>query len=1512
MAAREPTAHNARDYSAYTVGWICALPKEQTAATAMLHQIHPELPNPPNDFNIYTLGSIGAHNVVIACLPKGKIGTNAASTVATRLVNTYPSVKFGLMVGIGGGIPPKVRLGDVVVSTPVYEYPGVIQWDFGTAEKGGAFRRIGALNNPPSALLTALAKLETRHDMQGSRIPEYLDDLRKNWPALVPKYIRSDLLKDPEDVRFTWNAHLLELLLNIFWAILGFVHIIPPSDGKPKGKPSPESTSRGFQVHYGLIASGNQVIKDIKLRDTIDRNLGGNVLCVEMEAAGLMDNFPCIVVRGICDYADSRKNYEWQEHAAAVAAAFAKELLSVVPAQAVELMPAIELLHGIGRKVDHVSEIVDNLRSRQHDGEHQQILYWLTSTDYAAKQRDCLEERKLGTGRWLLDSDTFDDWIDTPGQTLFCTGMPGAGKTILTSTIIDHLQSLYIKDDDVGVAFVYFDYNYHEEQSLLDLASSLLKQLSQKRANFPDVVSSLYKEHNKTCSRPSLSQIKSVLQKVVAEFSRVFILVDALDECYTTTNTLSSFLDELGQLNAEFRINIFATSRPIPEVTKKFEVGNLRRCVKQEVHATEEDVRLYLQDDLQRLPDFIRGLPHHMQTIESEIARSVQGMFLLAKLHVDFLRYKTSVKTILDALKDLPRGSGAYNKAYDLAMKRIATQPKDHQTLANQALAWIVHARGSISPWALQHALSIEVGQTHFDEDALPDIGILVSVCAGLVVIDKESEVIRLVHYTTRQYFQETRKSWFPQAEARIAKSCITYLLLEDFMAGPCHDSEEYSERNTQYPLYLYAAQNWGFHARRAETLPEEVEPFLVPSSKLDAAFQGQMDLFESSERLASRSEYGQFLDRSHDFAPLHLIAIFGLFEVLNDLNCQESSIKSRDFLGKTPLYHAIHHGHERVVERLLEERIDSDITNALLMAMEEKNPSMVRHIVITYGDDIKLRCPFVWDVLKKAAGLGVVEIAECLLHYLGQAMTRTTSRKTIFPLLETEVGYLHDEVAFDSKRCRCRLAGGLLLKSAMWSEDMATTRLLLDRGAEFEIDHETFHIAAIGTDGSIIELLLDKGADVQSKDSYGRTALARTEKAENIMTLLDRGADIGSRDNRGLTPLHDRRTADAVHTLLERGAAACIESRESRGRTPLRWAVDYDRFHVAAVLLQRGGADIETKDDLGLTPLNVAIDGRHDSAIRFLLDQGADIEARDARGRTPLQRALENVYRSAIQLVWKGDASVQTRHTLMLRVASDEVSLNTIKILLERGAYLDERDEQNRALQWYLHMGADRSDTKLALEDLLPSRGLKPNLDDDTITKLRLWASRTASETPIAALLSGATIDFDSSDGLSRVILHWALDLKDHEPLAEFLIDEGVSLDWKRGTGHLIVTLRAFEREPRLARLILEKSLEIDSWTREQKNTMLYCAVRWGYSEVALSILSDGEVEGDYEDELGKTSMMWAAKNGLGAVVELISGRNEAAVNAKDQCGRSPYWYACVAGHVEIRKMLRSRGGTL
>jgi len=297
----------------YTVGWICALPVELAAAQEMLDEEHEDIGSDISDHdnNLYSLGSIRGHNVVIVCLPAGQIGNNPAAAVAVQMRATFKAIRFGLMVGIGGGVPSAeadVRLGDVVVSQPHKTFGGVIQYDFGKTTPDG-FERTGSLNPPPQILLGALAKVRANELRGKTRLSENISKLARN-----PRFQRE---KAGPDVLF-------EAAYNHEG---GQTYSL--CDPKRQKARQPREND-DFVVHYGTIASGNQVIKDGRTRDRVSKELGG-VLCYEMEAAGLMNSFPCLVVRGICDYADSHKNKRWQAYAAGTAAAWAKELLSVIP-----------------------------------------------------------------------------------------------------------------------------------------------------------------------------------------------------------------------------------------------------------------------------------------------------------------------------------------------------------------------------------------------------------------------------------------------------------------------------------------------------------------------------------------------------------------------------------------------------------------------------------------------------------------------------------------------------------------------------------------------------------------------------------------------------------------------------------------------------------------------------------------------------------------------------------------------------------------------------------------------------------------------------------------------------------------------------------------------------------------------------------------------------------------------------------------------------------------------------
>ncbi|EPS44169.1 hypothetical protein H072_1871 [Dactylellina haptotyla CBS 200.50] len=300
----------------YTIGWICALPIEMAAAKSMLDFVHPDLPKHPEDRNAYILGAINSHNIVITCLASGRYGTNSAAVVCSQMRPSFPSLKYCLMVGVGGGAPSQtvdIRLGDVVVSKPTGNSPGVVQYDYGKTIAGGTFQQIGVLDKPPMELLTAMSKLQSKHLLEPNRILDFIAEACSKFNHRRAQFRNPGV---EEDILFTAEYEHV----NQYGSCQSCdVTMVVPRHNR---------VDRDPVIYYGLIASGNQVIKDAKVRDQIIREL--DVYCFEMEAAGIMDNFPCLVIRGICDYSDSHKAKNWQGYAAATAAAYAKELISSI------------------------------------------------------------------------------------------------------------------------------------------------------------------------------------------------------------------------------------------------------------------------------------------------------------------------------------------------------------------------------------------------------------------------------------------------------------------------------------------------------------------------------------------------------------------------------------------------------------------------------------------------------------------------------------------------------------------------------------------------------------------------------------------------------------------------------------------------------------------------------------------------------------------------------------------------------------------------------------------------------------------------------------------------------------------------------------------------------------------------------------------------------------------------------------------------------------------------------
>lgn len=257
----------------------------------------------------------------------------------------------------------------------------------------------------------------------------------------------------------------------------------------------------------------------------------------------------------------------------------------------------------------------------QHDQINKSILDWLTPTEYGPQHSDFLNRREPGTGQWFLGCDEYQTWLNSNKCTLFCPGILGSGKTILTAIVVNDLITRFRNDPTIGIAYIYFNFRQRDEQRIENLMASLLKQLARNRSFPESVKKELYDHHKKRQTRPSADEISQALQSVAALYLKVFIIVDALDECQPFNDCGSKLLSYIFDLQANTATNLFATSRPLPEIELQF-----RTHLRREILATNEDVRTYLDGHMSDLPRCILNRPDIQEKIKVEIASAVDGM----------------------------------------------------------------------------------------------------------------------------------------------------------------------------------------------------------------------------------------------------------------------------------------------------------------------------------------------------------------------------------------------------------------------------------------------------------------------------------------------------------------------------------------------------------------------------------------------------------------------------------------------------------------------------------------------------------------------------------------------------------------------------------------------------------------------------------------------------------------------------------------------------------------------
>ncbi|KAM6522866.1 hypothetical protein FALCPG4_012481 [Fusarium falciforme] len=537
----------------YSIAWVAALPIERAAATAFLEERHDEpdgFDQHANDANAYDWGEIGQHNVVIASLPAGIYGTTSAAITASHLLSSLPHIRIGLLVGIGGGIPRPgrdIRLGDIVVSQPNGQNGGVVQYDLGKAKINQTWERKGALNMPPTVLLSALGKLQADHEIEDPRITDLLQGLVNKYPRMKKHYVHQGEKND-------------RLFLSEY-EHAGASTCDACDSSQEVERPNRDTTDP--EIHYGTVASGNTLVKDSGVRDSVLQIVGEECLCVEMEAAGLMNNFPCLVIRGICDYADSHKNERWQRYAAATAAAFAVELLRRVRAKQLEETPsARELMISIAtvdHKITHLKESMDTSYSKivldrlptALGAAHDSADSWLQPT--------CLENTRVDVLREIYE------WAeDLHSPTLFwLNGMAGTGKSTISRTVAQHLA----ETGTLGASF-FFQKGEADRSNLSKLFTTLAAGLSRWQPvvsrhieeaidQNPQIFDQMFHQQFSKLILDPLSKLNLGSEKPIV------IVIDALDECQhpSITSIITDIFPRARRLRHP-RLKFFLTSRP--------------------------------------------------------------------------------------------------------------------------------------------------------------------------------------------------------------------------------------------------------------------------------------------------------------------------------------------------------------------------------------------------------------------------------------------------------------------------------------------------------------------------------------------------------------------------------------------------------------------------------------------------------------------------------------------------------------------------------------------------------------------------------------------------------------------------------------------------------------------------------------------------------------------------------------------------------------------------------------
>lgn len=690
-----------------------------------------------------------------------------------------------------------------------------------------------------------------------------------------------------------------------------------------------------------------------------------------------------------------------------------------------------------------------------------------------------------------------------------------------------------------------------------------------------------------------------------------------------------------------------------------------------------------------------------------------------------------SVKTLKNALAALPTGSSAYDGAYLAAMERIHRQPTERQNLAKNVLAWLAFAKRPLKVAELRAAVAVEGKDSNLDEESLVDIEDMVSICAGLVTVDKESQTVILIHYTTQEYLERNREDWRPDADAAIAFSCFTYLLFPvfdvEFLEVDLLLRGQETDRQL-HPLLSYSVEHGALHACLAISEPSPVGRFFLSESRMPrnllliAAKHGGAQAEATAEWLIERGVCTDIWDLDRK-TPLHYAVLNGWKRCVR-LLLQRGACLDSDVGNMTPFHYTVKTQAEEISQVFINTGtpVDTPLTREIYMPVSQKG----RVIYVKK------------DGAQNPIRDGCIEKGLTGLHFAAltgnQQMTKFLLDHGANPNFLSD----HDETPFHLALRRDLY--GPRWPVDFWNDPMARIEAAFDLLDSDDSEDECLSTQAqvYGARSTIISLLLEHPqVDVNAQDVFGISSMHIAARGADstesmIRRLIEKGARISARTKNGETPLHlasRNGNMEAVNTLLEYGADPM--DRDFNGLNALHYAAK--KLHegiMQTVVTHTPETSVEvilkSKDKNKENVWHHVLSNKvkvNISIVNYLLQWPFGINDLNNAGMSPMAKYLKaSVLRGSdddpevLRLMFKGGANpaFKTEEGLglaHLAAGSRRVSVNLLRTLTSWGIDLRAEDKQGRTA---LHYSAIKGTlTEDVLRFLCDEIGLCTKLDD-------------------------------------------------------------------------------------------------------------------------------------------------------------------------------------------------------